>query len=86
MLFSHESCDVCATHGIKYEAVSYKDSFDYNEFRYYSHTYKAYVKLNDVEKDQMISIWAQPLPSPNYRIYYLCSQECSTMLQFQLGG
>lgn len=78
MLFSHEPCDVCASQGIMYEAVSYKDKFDYTAFRYSNYTAKAYATLDETSKRWLSSV-------KGYIIYYLCSKECATMLQFQLG-
>lgn len=76
-VFSHEQCDVCGTQGIVYEAISYQDKFDYNNLRYHSTTFKRYQKSEESTK-QFVSqtkSW--------YIIYYLCSEECSLMLQMQ---
>jgi hypothetical protein len=78
MLLSHEQCDICKTQGIIFEAIAYKDLFDYNHLRYHSHTYKDYMKLEPATQ-----MWANAFPY--YRIFYLCSQECAMMLQLSLG-
>lgn len=77
-MFSHESCDVCKTQGIKLEAVSYKDKFDYGQFRYHNYTYKAYLAMDPDNRH-----WVDR--NSSYITYYLCSDPCATMLQLQLG-
>lgn len=80
MMFSHEYCDVCNTQGIKFEAVSYQDRFDYNAFRYHNYTYKAYIKMGADSRR-----WIGNFHNDVYLTYYVCSDKCATMLQLQLG-
>lgn len=77
-VFSHEACDVCEKQGIKYEAISYEGTFDYNKLKYYNYTFKKYKEFKKLN----IPYYAA---SDCYIIYYVCSKECATMLQFQLG-
>ena len=76
-IFSHEACDVCGMQGIKFEAVSYKDKFDYSSLRYHSYTYKKYQALTeDCQKRYATE-------TGMYLIYYLCSEACAMMVQLQ---
>lgn len=78
-IFSHEPCDVCGTQGIKFEAISYKDKFDYNRLKYQSYTYKKYMALEENYARQYV------VRTNMYLIYYLCSEACAMMVQLQSG-
>jgi hypothetical protein len=79
-IFSHEGCDICGKQGILFEAISYKDNFDYNKLKYHSVTYKKYVQPTD----PVVAQWIGKLNSM-YIIYYLCSEECAMVVQLQQG-
>src|ERR1035437_6334160 len=76
-IFSHEACDICGTQGIKFEAISYKDTFDYNKLKYHSYTYKKYLSLKEDYQKQFVS------QTNMYLTYYLCSEACAMMVQLQ---
>ena len=76
-IFSHEPCDICGTQGIKFEAISYKGIFDYNQLKYHSCTYKKYLGLKEDYQRQYVS------QANWYFIYYLCSEACAMMVQLQ---